>query len=57
MEAVLGGSVFPLPASYKEALERLEQSKVIVFAHLLIRLYAENWQKEQMAAAGNVALF
>ncbi|XP_077909922.1 nesprin-2 isoform X1 [Halichoerus grypus] len=29
MEAVLGRSVFPLPASYKEALERLEQSKVL----------------------------
>ncbi|XP_044087705.1 nesprin-2 isoform X6 [Neovison vison] len=29
MEAVLGQSVFPVPASYKEALERLEQSKAL----------------------------
>ncbi|XP_045666543.1 nesprin-2 isoform X3 [Ursus americanus] len=29
MEAVLGQSMFPLPASYKEALERLEQSKAL----------------------------
>ncbi|XP_025775123.1 nesprin-2 [Puma concolor] len=29
METVLGQSVFPLPVSYKEALERLEQSKAL----------------------------
>lgn len=34
MEAVLGQSMSPLPVSYKEALERLEQSKVMVFANL-----------------------
>lgn len=30
MRTVLGQSIFPLPASYKAALERLEQSKVLV---------------------------
>ncbi|XP_044915977.1 nesprin-2 isoform X3 [Felis catus] len=29
METVLGQSMFPLPVSYKEALERLEQSKAL----------------------------
>ncbi|XP_039098054.1 nesprin-2 isoform X2 [Hyaena hyaena] len=29
METVLGQSIFPLPVSYKEALERLEQSKAL----------------------------
>ena len=34
METVLGQSMSPLPMSYKEALERLEQSKVIELANL-----------------------
>lgn len=34
MEAVLAQSMAPLPVSYKEALERLEQSKVTGFANL-----------------------
>ncbi|XP_069343498.1 nesprin-2 isoform X2 [Eulemur rufifrons] len=37
MEAVLGQSMSPLPVSYKEALERLEQSKALVSSLISIK--------------------
>lgn len=56
MEAVLAQSMAPLPVSYKEALGRLEQSKVAGFANL-----QEDWvqksDRKLVEAAGNVALY
>lgn len=55
MEAVLAQSMSPLPVSYKEALDRLEQSKVTVFANL--QEDREQKRGRKLAeAAGNVAL-
>lgn len=52
METVLGQSMSPLPMSYKEALERLEQSKVIELANLSKTMYKKlaesRWRHQGM---------
>lgn len=55
MEAVLAQSMSPLPVSYKEALERSEQSKVTVFANLQ-EAWVQKRGRKLVEAAGNVAL-
>lgn len=55
METALAQSMAPLPVSYKEALERLEQSKVTGFANLQEN-GAQKSGRKLVGAAGNVAL-
>lgn len=55
MEGALAQSMAPLPASYREALERLEQSQVTRFANLQ-EDGAQKSGRKLVGAAGNTAL-